>query len=76
MRDAQPRGVGVRLVERRGDGLARGSCVRDVPAATPRLPSAALGDRGGGSIVTDPADKEGLHTAEPVVLIDLGCRPT
>ncbi len=45
--------------------------VRDLPAATFELPSAALGDRGGGSHATDPADKDGLRTLEPVVLVDL-----
>lgn len=45
--------------------------MRDMPAATLRLPSAALGDRGGGPTVTDPADKEGLRTLEPVVWVDL-----
>ena len=45
--------------------------VRDIPAATYELPSAALGDRGGGPHPTDPADKEGLRTREPVVLLDL-----
>jgi putative peptide zinc metalloprotease protein len=45
--------------------------VRDVPAATFELPSAALGDRGGGPHPTDPADKDGLRTREPVVVLDL-----
>ena len=44
--------------------------VRDVPAATFELPSAALGDRGGGPHPTDPADKDGLRTREPVVVLD------
>ena len=45
--------------------------VRDIPAATFDLPSLALGDRGGGPHATDPADKDGLRTREPIVLIDL-----
>lgn len=36
-----------------------------------RLPSAALGDRHGGALVTDPRDAEGLQTAQPVVVLDL-----
>lgn len=44
--------------------------VRDVPAATFELPSAALGDRGGGPHPTDPADEKGLRTREPVVVLD------
>jgi putative peptide zinc metalloprotease protein len=45
--------------------------VRDIPAATYDLPSVALGDIGGGPHATDPADKEGLHAREPLVLVDL-----
>ncbi len=45
--------------------------MRDIPAATFDLPSAALGERGGGPHATDPADKDGLRTRQPVVLIDL-----
>jgi putative peptide zinc metalloprotease protein len=42
-----------------------------VPAATNSLPSAALGDRYGGSIITDPKDPEALRTLEPVFLFDV-----
>lgn len=45
--------------------------VRDLPAATHTLPSAALGDRGGGPYVTDPADREGLRSLDPIVIVDL-----
>jgi len=44
---------------------------RDAPAAAHELPSAALGERGGGRHVTDPADKEGRRTLEPVFLFDV-----
>ena len=44
---------------------------RDMPAAVDQLPSPALGDPAGGSIVTDPADPEGLRTRQPVVMVDL-----
>ena len=44
---------------------------RDAPAAAQELPSAALGERGGGRHVTDPADKEGKRTLEPVFLFDV-----
>jgi putative peptide zinc metalloprotease protein len=43
----------------------------EVPAATTQLPTAALGDRAGGPFVTDPSDKDGLKTLEPVFLVDL-----
>jgi putative peptide zinc metalloprotease protein len=41
------------------------------PLTTHALPSPALGDRGGGSFVTDPADKDGINVLEPIVLVDL-----
>jgi putative peptide zinc metalloprotease protein len=44
---------------------------REAPSAAQALPSAALGERGGGSHVTDPADKQGTRTLEPVFLFDL-----
>jgi putative peptide zinc metalloprotease protein len=44
---------------------------RDTPAATRQLPSAALGDRGGGRIVTDVKDEKGLAAAEPLFVVDL-----
>ena len=43
----------------------------DIPAATRQLPSAALADHGGGPYISDPAEKDGLHTLEPVFLVDL-----
>ena len=64
------RGVEVRLAEASG-GRRVAELVREVPAATHQLPSAALSDRGGGPHVTDPADKDGLRALEPIVLIDL-----
>ncbi|MGZ5143564.1 MAG: PqqD family peptide modification chaperone [Burkholderiales bacterium] len=63
------RGVQVRLAD--CSEVAGAELVRDIPAATYDLPSAALGDRGGGVLVTDPADKDGLRTREPVVVLDV-----
>jgi putative peptide zinc metalloprotease protein len=45
--------------------------IREVPAATMQLPSAALGNRGGGPLATDPSDSDGLRVLEPVILLDL-----
>jgi putative peptide zinc metalloprotease protein len=42
-----------------------------VPAATAVLPTAALGDRSGGPVETDPGDKDGLRSLEPVFLFDV-----
>lgn len=43
----------------------------DTPAATRRLPSAAFADHGGGPYASDPAEKDGLHSLQPVFLFDL-----
>jgi putative peptide zinc metalloprotease protein len=48
-----------------------GRLLRVDPAATSRLPSVALGDRGGGALVTDPTDRDGLLAREPVFLVDV-----
>ena len=44
---------------------------RDARAAGRQLPSAALADRFGGPVVTDPADTRGLTAARDLVLITL-----
>ena len=67
-------GVDVLLAERARQQL-RASLTRETPAATKILPSPALGDRAGGSRMTDPADKEGIKTLEPVFLVDLTLPP-
>jgi putative peptide zinc metalloprotease protein len=45
---------------------------QDMPAASNLLPSAALGDLGGGPYATDPKDEQGRRSLEPVFLVDLG----
>lgn len=45
--------------------------VGEVPAASDRLPSAALGDRSGGRVPTDGSDPDGLRPTEPQFVIDL-----
>ena len=64
------RSVEVRLADALETTVAA-SLVRDVPAAGFELPGLALGDQGGGPFATDPADREGLTSLEPLVLIDL-----
>ena len=49
----------------------KGELDRAVPSATTTLPSAALAYAGGGSILTDPSDKDGLRALEPVFIIDV-----
>lgn len=48
----------------------------DTPAVTHTLPSVAMGDHGGGMYATDPSDKNGLTTIDPLVLIDLNLPAT
>jgi putative peptide zinc metalloprotease protein len=64
------RDVEVRLVDA-PDQVLTGRLTGEVPAATVYLPTAALGDRAGGPIVTDPSDKEGTKTLEPMFLYEL-----
>lgn len=49
----------------------RAELQNETPAATRQLPNAALGDRQGGPVNVDPADKEGLRTQTPVFLLDV-----
>jgi len=44
---------------------------REVPAASDRLPTAALGTAGGGPFVVDPMDAQGVRTLERVFQFDL-----
>ncbi len=50
---------------------ARARLVAAVPRASSLLPSAALGEAGGGSITLDAADKRGLTALEPRFALDL-----
>jgi putative peptide zinc metalloprotease protein len=56
-----------------GDGknAYQSTLLRDTPAALAKLPSAALGDKGGGEITVDPQDKDGLKTARPAFAFDV-----
>jgi putative peptide zinc metalloprotease protein len=44
---------------------------REVPAASEKLPSSALGSEGGGTIAVDPLDKEGVKSIEKIFQFDL-----
>ncbi len=41
------------------------------PSAVRELPSPALGDRAGGTFLTDPNDQQGVKTMDPVFVLDL-----
>lgn len=62
--------VGVRLADRHGT-VHRGRIERETPGITRELPSAALGASAGGPIATDPGDKTGRRTLQPVTLVDV-----
>lgn len=62
--------VEVSLTDRR-DEIVAAKLNGGVPAATAVLPTAALGDRSGGPVATDPGDKDGLRSLEPVFLFDV-----
>jgi len=66
----QTQGVELRLASRPGHVLAT-SIRRQVPGASDRLPSPALGATGGGRLAVDPADADGVRTLEPVFQLDL-----
>ena len=67
---ARAQRVELRLAEAAADVLPA-ILEREPPAATRSLPSAALGERAGGRFATDPADRDGLRTIDPVFLLDL-----
>lgn len=45
--------------------------LRAVPQATDKLPAAALGGAGGGRMLTDPGDRDGLKLLQQVFVFDL-----
>lgn len=62
--------VEVRLQSRIADVLPA-RIRREIPGATNRLPSRALGSQGGGRFAVDPTDPDGLKTLEPVFQLEL-----
>lgn len=68
-RDGPP-ALAVRLAASRGE-VHRARLLRDGAGAVWQLPSAALSQRHGGAIVTDPQDSHDLKPQQPVVLLDL-----
>jgi putative peptide zinc metalloprotease protein len=62
--------VDVRLADDPATSL-RAKLLAQTPAATRQLPSAAFGDRGGGGVVTDASDAQGLRALEPLFALDL-----
>jgi putative peptide zinc metalloprotease protein len=71
----ETRAVSVRLAETPGEPRS-GRLLRAVPAATEKLPSAALGEHAGGDIAVDPADKDHQQAIAPVFIFDIGLDET
>jgi putative peptide zinc metalloprotease protein len=63
-------GVEVRLAERRAVPIPA-LISREVPAASAQLPSMALGSRGGGEVVTEPTDTQGVKAMHTLFQFDL-----
>ena len=63
-------GAQVRLAER-FYAIVPAAMRREVPEASDRLPSMALGAAGGGRIAVDPTDAQGVRTLEKVFQVDL-----
>jgi len=68
------RSVEIRLADDVGTALPA-EILREVPAASDRLPSAALGSTGGGEFQVDPQDEQGTRTLDPIFQFDLSLPP-
>jgi putative peptide zinc metalloprotease protein len=66
----QTRAVKLRLADRPADTISA-SIEHQVPSATAKLPSKALGSLGGGLITVDPSDPEGTTATEDIFLVDI-----
>jgi putative peptide zinc metalloprotease protein len=66
----QTHAVQVRLAERL-DSVVAAKIIRQVPAASNRLPSPALGPQGGGPFPVDPSDILGVTTLEGIFEVRL-----
>lgn len=64
------RGVEVMLAAWGADPLPA-QVRREVPGASMKLPTAALGSAGGGAIAVDPSDKQGITTLRQVFQLEL-----
>jgi putative peptide zinc metalloprotease protein len=54
------------------DDTISGVIQHQVPSATDRLPSPALGTRGGGLLTNNSDDTTGLITTDDIFLVDIG----
>lgn len=68
--EGRTRSVEVRLSERIGETVPA-TIRRQVPGASERLPSPALGIGGGGRVAVDPRDPQGTTAMEKIFQVDL-----
>ncbi|MBK7238329.1 MAG: hypothetical protein IPI02_23075 [Sterolibacteriaceae bacterium] len=68
--DGKVRSVSVRLAASR-EHAHEAKLLRDGAGAVAQLPSAALSQRHGGPVPTDPQDKDDLKPVRPVVMLDV-----
>lgn len=71
---SRTRGVEVMLAEWGADAMPA-EIRRSVPAASTRLPTAALGASGGGRFAVDPRDQQGVTTLSRVFQLELALPP-
>jgi putative peptide zinc metalloprotease protein len=64
-------GISLRRNDLPGEQIAAHLRTSTLPSATRRLPTRSLGDTGGGAVITDPADPQGLTSRDPVSVLEL-----
>jgi putative peptide zinc metalloprotease protein len=64
-------GITLRRSDRPAEALGARLRTSTLPSATRRLPARSLGDAGGGMVITDPADPQGLTSRDPVSVLEL-----
>lgn len=67
---SRTRGITARFAEKLPEILPA-TIIREVPAASTRLPSSVLSTRGGGSITIDPLDSQGTTSLDRFFQVDL-----
>lgn len=65
------RHIALRRTDQPADALTARLRSTTLPSATRRLPTRSLGDTGGGAVVTDPVDPQGLTSRDPVSVLEL-----
>lgn len=64
-------GITLRRTDRPAEPFGAQLRTSTLPSATRRLPTRSLGDTGGGAVITDPSDPQGLTSRDPVSVLEL-----